>query len=421
MKRTIFAPVAALLSAVALLAVLVGTQPTHYARAGATTTCADSGTLQAILNAAPANSTITLTAGACFTVNGSLRINGTTGLTVNGNGVTFTQAANPPGVTVPLFFLTANRNLTLENFSAVGAYNGTNGGVAYEGSYGILAEANHGLKIGPNVSISNVQGDFMNLETDYAGGTGDLNTSVMVTGDHFTNAGYHGITIEATDGATFSHDVFTGMGPDAIDLESDIYSTNIAVGEGRYRAENNVDIRSNTFSGFTSDWFANIQPQVPGIQEHNVHLTGNTIDNASPLVEVVGPAMAQTTGPYFLSGLTIQGNTGLQGATSTHGGSITVPFVGSAMTIANAVAVTVSGNTLPLFDGTCDPPATYTYYCNTPYLAAAQINNVAYGNVKGNTFSGALGVLHPDTGQNAYVGACGNRFGINGGLIDNVC
>ncbi len=92
--------------------------------------------LNEYLNSFPAGSTVTLPKDACFTIDGIVTIDSTTGLTVDGNGATLddpiagvnggTDATECP--THPILLLTRDTGLTLENLNLEGAYNGHNGG-----------------------------------------------------------------------------------------------------------------------------------------------------------------------------------------------------------------------------------------------------------------------------------------------------
>ena len=80
---------------------------------------------------------MTLPQGACFTMNGIVQIDNTTGLTINGNGATLKQTiAGTNGGTDetecphhPMMFLTENTNLAISNLELVGAFNGTSRGL----------------------------------------------------------------------------------------------------------------------------------------------------------------------------------------------------------------------------------------------------------------------------------------------------
>lgn len=179
-------------------------------------------------------------------------------------------------------------------------------------------------------SRSNIQGDFIDLNVPNSGVTGSdtsLNSDIFVTHSTFHHCGYHGLTIESADGVAFSQDAFSRIGTDAMDFEYDVYSTTFdAQGNPQEAAQDNVRIINDTWSDFGGDWFASLQGQLPGVQEQNVVLSGNTINAHSPLVEIVGTNPYLTSSQYWNIGLTIADNTSLQGAIPIRGGSITTPF-----------------------------------------------------------------------------------------------
>ena len=117
------------------------------------------------LSSLPAGSTVTLPSGACYRIDTSLVIHNTSGLTINGNGSLISQSkAGGQGAPVQgIVYLRQNANLTLNGLKVVGAFNGTNGGVSYEGDYGLFMEANHGVNV-TGMNMSNIQGDFIILD-----------------------------------------------------------------------------------------------------------------------------------------------------------------------------------------------------------------------------------------------------------------
>lgn len=354
------------------------------------------------LDGLPANSTVSM--GGCYLINSTLHINSTTGLTVTGGAFHQTVAPQPIG---PMILLTQNTGLTWTNLTEIGAFNGSNGGAGQEKDYGLELEANHGVSI-THSSVSNVQGDFINLQAPFdVPATTDLNTNITISNDTFTNAGYHGITVESANGATFDHDTFSGMGTDAIDFEYDVYSSTFdAKGNATQAAQDNIAITNSTFAHFSNDFFAQLQGQLPGVQSQNVTIANNTIDAASPLVEVTGTNPYLTPKQYWNTGLTITNNKGLQPAISTHGGG--APGTEAAMQITAVVGLTIVGNVFPI-----DQP-------NAPYLSVLQAFENQTMTIWGNTFAGAYSVLQP--GSSANTGTpCGNKYGVNGAQLDAAC
>ena len=150
-------------------------------------------------------------------------------------------------------YLRQNANLTLNGLKVVGAFNGTNGGVSYEGDYGLFMEANHGVNV-TGMNMSNIQGDFIILDppqNNDTPGDNSLNTAVNIQSSTFTNAGYHGLTVESVNGLTVNNSTFTNMGVDAIDMEYDVYSTAFdAQGNPLQAAQDNISITNDTWTHF---------------------------------------------------------------------------------------------------------------------------------------------------------------------------
>ena len=130
--------------------------------------CASGDTTTALsefLATVPANSTVAFPENGCFTINDTLLLQGTTGLTIEGNGSTLKQTASRTN-TAPLVDLWHDANLTIEHLNIEGAYNGSNGGEREEGDYGIEFEADSGVTL-TNDAVSNIQGDFLYLSPPY--------------------------------------------------------------------------------------------------------------------------------------------------------------------------------------------------------------------------------------------------------------
>ena len=150
------------------------------------------GALGTWLNGLPDNSTVEFPTDGCYLIGTSLKIQSTSGLTIVGNGTTLRQASPGPKTTIrPIVLLTLDHNLTMNDLDIDGAYDGANGGVNYEGNYGLLLEADSGVTLA-GLKVDDIQGDFIDLNAPDSGFTGSshaLNTNVSVTGSTFKNAG----------------------------------------------------------------------------------------------------------------------------------------------------------------------------------------------------------------------------------------
>ncbi len=377
------------------------------------------GALHKWLKSLAAGSTVTLPRDGCYTVNEILHINHATGLTIIGNGATLKQTvAGQNGGTDrtecphhPMLFLTRDTNLSISDLNLTGAFDGHNGGVHCEGYNGIELQGDTGVTLN-KLDVSNIQGDGLSLQIPTAVKGNPLNTHINVTNSTWSNIGYDGLSIESANGVTISDDTFSNVHLDAIDFEVDLYSSAFSDPNAKipgYAAQDNILVTRCLFKNFGVDWFTSQQGQVPGVQQQNVVLSDNTIDSQSPLMQVSGTPQAKTSTRHQNITLTITGNKMTRRAKSTSGGSYTVHNAGSAMTIRNVTAVTITGNTFPMRqpDG--------------PYLAAVKANHVNGLTIRDNSFVGAYDVLHPGSKHNTSVTVCGNSYGAKGGTSDGSC
>ncbi len=349
-------------------------------------------------NYVPANTTVILPNYGCYLlddilpqnnptsdtqITGGVTLNQLTNLTIIGNGTTF-KRISPTSKVVPMFSLINNVGLSMSNLTIDGGYNGIDyGGTGqYEGGYGLLLESNHGVVIN-GVNVNNTQGDGINLwfSKHILSNALALNTNILVINSNFYNIGYHGITLEGVNGATFENNNFRKVAVDGIDAEYDIYSTLFDT-TGTYQnpslypypaAEDNVSIVNNSWNGAAYLFYVSIQGQSPGVQEQNNVVSGNNIQTGVPIAQVNGTPSnnSSTTAKNLNDGLFFQDNYMSNNATaeSTSGGSITSPDVGSTMYLKNIGDINIDNNYLPLSNGNIN------YYANTPYLSAVK----AYG------------------------------------------
>jgi hypothetical protein len=382
--------------------------------------------LSAFLAGVPADSTVTFPADGCFIVNETLLLQDTTGLTIEGNGSTLRQTASPTNA-APIVELWDDANLTMENVKIDGAYDGSNGGEGEEGDYGIEFEADSGVTL-TNDSVSNIQGDFLYLSPPYDVTTSDaLSTGITITNSTFTNAGYHGLTVESVgcptlatcNGLTISGDTFRGIGTDAMDFEYDDYSTPFNPnGTAYWAAEDDVTITHNTWIDWGDDWFASVQGQLPGVQEQHLTLSDNTLEADSPLFEVVGTNRADTTTASTNDYWTITGNTfvaGYYGAPYRGGDSV----AGQLYFITN---LKLENNTFPFCDGEYEAPQPVNT-CTTPDEYVFDLDVITYGSIENNDFPGAVGVVQPQPYDQYLTDLteCANAYGVNGSQVDDSC
>src|ERR1700722_8777138 len=341
--------------------------------------------LSGFLASLPANSTATFPANGCFVVNGSLLLQGTTGLTIQGNGSTLKQTTSPTHP-APIVELWNDADLTVENLRIEGAYTGSNGGPSQEDDFGIEFEADSGVTL-TNDTVTNIQGDFLYLSPPYDVTTSDaLSTGITVTNSTFTNAGYHGLTVESVgcptlapcNGLTVSGDTFRGIATDAMDFEYDVYSTPFnADGTPYWAAEDDVTISHNTWIDWRDDWFASVQGQLPGVQEQHLTLSDNRLEADAPLFEVVGAdrgktALASTNEDWTITGNTFE--TGYYSAPYRGGNSV----AGQLYFITN---LKFQNNAFPLCNGKYESPQPM-HTCTAPVEYLFDLTAITDGSIE---------------------------------------
>jgi hypothetical protein len=383
--------------------------------------------LEGFLATVPANATVMFPKDGCFIVNGTLLVQGTTGLTIDGNGSTLEQTVSP-ATAAPIVELWDDTNLTITTMNVIGAYNGTNGGERYEGDYGYELEGDNGVNLNHDAT-SDIQGDFMYLSPPYdlSNITDSLNTNIDVTDSTFTNAGYHGLTVEsvgcltlaACNGLTVSNDTFNGIGTDAMDFEYDDYSTPFnANGTPFWAAQDYVTIEDNTWSNWGNDWFASVQGQTPGVQEQHLTLTGNRLAGNGPVFEVVGTNRAATTEPHTNDYWTITNN-------AFQPGYYVAPYRGGDSVAAQLYDIsdlTMTGNTFPGCTGLYESPQPVAT-CGAPSEYLMDLDVITYGTIENNNFSGMQGMVLPQSYPTYItdVTECDNKYGANAAQLDAPC
>jgi parallel beta helix pectate lyase-like protein len=418
--------VAALIGAVCTLATSLPAGAAHSTTVALPTSIpsscgsADSTTaLEDFLASVPAYSTVLFPRDGCFVVNGTLLLQGITGLTIEGNGSTLDQTVSP-ATQAPIVELWDDTNLAIADLTISGNYDGSNGGEGYENDYGVQFEADTNVTLSHD-TVRNIQGDFLYFSPPYDVATSDaLSTGITITNSTFTNAGYHGLSVESVgcrtlepcNGLTVRYDTFDGMGTDAMDFEYDDYSTPFNPdGTPYWVAQDDVTIKDNTWVNWSGDWFVSDQGQAPGVQQDNVSIIGNTLDGSGPLFEITGTATFDTTTPYLNIGLTIIGNKMINGNQAyPYRGAATV-----AISIYSVASLVMENNFFPL--------ATTGAYVMDLY-------NITDGEVKNNVFTGGNpggnpGIVLPQdyaTWMSSFS-ECGNKYWNAAGkpVTDAVC
>ena len=353
-------------------------------------------------------------------VTGGITLNGKANITIYGNNASF-ERINPDQKNVPMMTLINNSNLIMSNLTINGGYDGFNyDGPAYEGSTGILMLGNRTATIN-GVNVNNIQGDGIDLwfnNGHQLDAERSLNANILVTNSNFNNIGYHGITFEGVNGATFENNNFTNIHVDAIDSEFDVYSTKFDSSYSNPKlypypaAEDNISIVNNSWNGTAFLFYASIQGQSPGVQEQNLVIAGNNIEKTTPLLYINGtPAnSSSTTAPYLNDGFFFQDNYLTNGAVakSVGGGSIGTPDVNSTAYLRKISDVNIDNNFAPVDNGQPN------YYPDTAFLSVFDAyglgNSIANINSPTNYYNATTNPYAPNNTGNVGFNLLNNDF-----------
>jgi hypothetical protein len=371
--------------------------------------------LNAFFARLPSGSNVVLPAGACYLTQGIVAINGTTGVTVEGNGARLVRT-DPQRTTgwLPHLVLRKDTDLSIRGLGIQGTYvpGALRAGAGLEGHYGLVLSQDDKVTL-DGLTVRGVSGDFLNLfpapvtDPDQL-----LNRGIVVSGSTFDGAGYHGVTIEAADGATFENDSFSHVFLDTVDMEYDDYPTVFENGQPTRGGEDNITFYRDSWAYSGGYWFASLQGQE--VQENNIRLIDNTLTHIGLSIWVRG------NGQVPNKGLVVRGN---RSDTALKGGSIASDWnIGQGTAdLVNVQDADLSGNTIPFFDGLPK------YYPNHPYKTAVMVWGNSSISVESNDFVGAKLVFEnmstgrTDPGTAGSTTICGNRYGVGGMLKDQAC
>lgn len=365
-----------------------------------------SASLNALFAAATKGSEITLAHDGCYLADEPIVLSQLDGVWLNGNGATIRQPSYAgDNVVTPILRLTSDTDIAVTDLVLNGpALPGGDGNEYTEGDYGILMQGDVGVSIN-TVTVENVQGDFVAL---YSGKDGALDQNISVTNSTFSNAGYHGVTIESVNGVTFADDTFNTVVCDGVDLEYDIYPTTFVNGQPTGGAEDNVTFEDTQWSHVGCLWLASYQGQE--VQENNLALIDNTLTGIGMTIGIIGNQQVPN------SGLLVEGNDATGTATGVWGGS-SAPIW---LTYVNNVDI--GDNDLVYSQGSY----------SRPFLPAMQLLGTDGATVEQNVFDGALSPIEVD-GFDPFTGSmwsgtpsqdvteCGDAYGVNGQESSPAC
>jgi hypothetical protein len=331
----------------------------------------------------------------CYLVQGTLLVKGARHLHVVGNGATLRRTdPQPDQGWLPHLVLAQDTGVSISGLRITGTYVPGQSPAGHEGHYGIVLRQDQRVRLS-HLRVRGISGDFVALFPAPTNSPDqELNQDILVSQSSFDGSGYHGVTIEAADGAVFSGDRFAHVHLDAIDLEYDIYPTVFKDGQPTVAGEDGVTFARDRWSDCGGVWLASLQGQ--GVQEDDLRIVGNVLHSSPFSVQITGNRERPNRG------LVISGNTS---DTPTGG-----PPGVAGVILRNVEDVVIEGNRVPFFDGTP------TYFHNHPFHPAIALEGVVRAVVQGNRFPGASSTLEarpPGYGGtgNVAVRVCANRFG----------
>ncbi len=325
--------------------------------------------LQQWINATPDASTLAFTPGACYRVDGMLRIRRRTNLVLQGNGATLRQftdgseLVNPQLVRTRSFFnFSTSNGITVRDLTLRGANpHAGRGDLAYqprfEGQQGLNIGNVHGMVV-DNIRVYDVFGDFVWVGP----GTSDL----TVRNSTFLRNGRQGWTINGTN-ILFEHNLIGETRRATIDMEPSLATW----------ASRNVTIQDNEVGPGRLFFFASVGAGNAPID--GVNILRNRLHRGMQIY-VASRGIAR-------SRYRIVGNVS----------DTPVSGFGAAIVFRNATDVLVANNVVPL-----QP---------SHPLSGVGARRVQGLTITGNTFRGARSVLR-DNGGNLAIHLSANRIGV---------
>jgi len=382
--------------------------------------------LNAWFSGLASNATVSLPAHACYLVSNSptttLRLQALRGVTIDGNGATFSQTSYDDGrcgenVVQPILWLQANDHLAINNVVLRGP--GTCGGASNEGDYGLLmgqsGVGNSNVTL-DRVTIEYTGGDGLAIMPLLGTGTG-INSNIVFENGVLSTLGYHALTLEGVNGLLFTGNAVSGFRNFA-DLEVDNNCVYTGPTSGCYdssgaptsTAQWNVSITGNTFTHATGfgNWIESEQGTC--IPQKNLDIENNFLDSSvDGTIVLTGSGSTCPTD----TNLTIAGNTSLAPSLSPCGGSIAAPPSCALVEVSDYSSVTISHNSLAAFDG---QPGYFPNTLYTPCIALGGVHMASItDNVCNNTLPAPLqvGLQFPPADESVTgLTQCGNTYGL---------
>ncbi len=355
-----------------------------------------SSALQAWLDALPAGSTAEFPANACYLTQETVTIQGTSDLTIEGNGAVLERTEAPPGGWAGVHLAVLDdTGLTVDGLAIQGTYVPGISPTGDEIRYGILVRSSSDVTF-DHVTVHDVSGDGLAVYPPSSGTGLALNDNLTFEHSTIDGTGYHGVTLESIDRGTFSNDVFENIAVDAVDIEYDVYGSVIGPdGQVEVAGDLGVAFTGNTFANWGADAFTLSNGN--GTVVDNLSITDNTFDG--------GPIIALAGNTVPVRGVVITGNT----ATAPPAGGTPIgPYSApSPVQLSGVDDATVEGNAFPVEHGF---PG---YFWGVEYGTGVEISSSSDVSVDDNAFLGASEVVRLDGTANESISACANAYGFS--------
>ncbi len=324
--------------------------------------------LNYVIGALPDNTMLSFPANGCYQIDGTVRISGKHGLTLNANNSTFRAMTN--GSELPAkqartrdqFLVINSTNVTITNAIAYG--DNPHAGLS-DSAYNPAFEAQHGFEISSSsyvtldhVQAYNVYGDFV-----YIGGGGTVPSRYVTVKDStFRANGRIGITIANATDVTINHNSLDQMRRSVFDLEP----------YAKVWVIERVTIQNNTIGAARLNFFSDYGncAVVDTIQVLQNQLIGQELNG-----EVLNGSTCTTRRRNF----TFAGNTSnkAQGTPS-----------GMALEFAGVDGITLTNNIVPLQPGR--------------NMHLARLTNSTLAAATNNALPGGAGTIFTNDGSNLY-------------------
>jgi hypothetical protein len=234
------------------------------------------------IGSVPDHSTLVFARGACYRIDGSIRVEDRFGLTFEGNGATFAAGTDGDYARRHFWFF-GGGDLVIRNLTVRGA--NPNGG-AREDAVNLDREAQHAFALQgvqgallERVQAYDTYGGFVYLSSDIRPGGGAWSRDVTVRHSRFERNGWQGIAVSAAENVLIQDNYVGGVGMVTFDLEPDVNDW----------GARNVRIVGNTTGPGLLGWLANAGH---GSNVSNIHVADNVMIGPTgvPIINVITPA-----------------------------------------------------------------------------------------------------------------------------------